>query len=89
MEPRLEGGGVGREGEIRNTYSAAVIDGINRNSKIFVGYSIVKKTDSRLGNNNNNNNNNGRNCSFLHGWLPHGGKEQMACKYCFPTRTMF
>ena len=29
--------------------------------------------------NNNNNNNNGRNGSFLPGWLPHGGKAQMAC----------
>ena len=35
------------------------------------------------------NNNNGRNDSFLRGWLPHRGKEQMACNYCFPTRTMF
>ena len=26
---------------------------------------------------------------FLRGWLPHGGKAQMACNYCFPTRTMF
>ena len=37
----------------------------------------------------NNNNNNGRNGSFLCGWLPHRGKAQMACNYCFPTRTMF
>ena len=36
-----------------------------------------------------NNNNNGRNGSFLRGWLPHRGKAQMACNYCFPTRTMF
>ena len=35
------------------------------------------------------NNNNGRNGSFLRGWLPHRGKAQMACNYCFPTRTMF
>ena len=40
-------------------------------------------------NNNNNNNNNYRNGSFLRGWLPHRGKAQMACNYCFPTRTMF
>ena len=40
-------------------------------------------------NNNSNNNNNGRNGSFLRGWLPHRGKAQMACNYCFPTRTMF
>ena len=33
--------------------------------------------------------NNGRNGSFLRGWLPHRGKVQMACNYCFPTRTMF
>ena len=26
---------------------------------------------------------------FLRGWLPHRGKAQMACDYCFPTRTMF
>ena len=25
---------------------------------------------------------------FLRGWLPHRGKAQMACNYCFPTRTM-
>ena len=30
------------------SYSAAVIDGIKRNSRIFVGYSIVTKKDSRL-----------------------------------------
>ena len=34
-------------------------------------------------------NNSGRNGSFLHGWLPHRGKAQMACNYCFPMRTMF
>ena len=38
----------------------------------------------------NKNNNNGRNGSlFLRGWLPYRGKAQMACNYCFPTRTMF
>ena len=36
-----------------------------------------------------NNNNNSRNDSFLRGWLPHRRKVQMACNYCFPTRTMF
>ncbi len=25
----------------------------------------------------------------LRGWLPQRGKAQMACNYCFPTRTMF
>ena len=25
---------------------------------------------------------------FLRGWLPNRGKAQMACNYCFPTRTM-
>ena len=36
------------------------------------------------------NNNNGRNGSCLT-WLrlPHRGKAQMACNYCFPTRKMF
>ena len=34
---------------------------------------------------NNNNNTNGRNGSFLRGWLPHRGKAQIACNYCFPT----
>ena len=42
------GGEMGRDGERRKKYSAAVIDGIKRKSRIFVGYSIVKKTDSRL-----------------------------------------
>ena len=32
----------------RKTYSAAVIDGIKRNSMIYVGDSIVMKTDTRL-----------------------------------------
>ncbi len=42
------GGEMGQDGERRKTYSAAVIDGIKRKSRIFVGYSIVRKTDSRL-----------------------------------------
>ena len=32
----------------------------------------------------NNNNNNGRNGSFLHGWLPHRGKAQVACNIMLP-----
>ena len=42
------GGWIGQEGERRNSYSAAVIDGIKRNSRIYVGDSIVRKTDTRL-----------------------------------------
>ena len=38
----------GQDGERRKKYSAAVIDGIKRKSRIFVGDSIVRKTDSRL-----------------------------------------
>ena len=37
-----------QEGERRKSYSAAVIDGIKRNSRIYVGDSIVRKTDTRL-----------------------------------------
>ena len=36
------------DGERRHTYSAAVINRIKRNSRIYVGYSIVRKMDSRL-----------------------------------------
>ena len=39
---------IGQEGERRKCYSAAVIDGIKRKSRIFVGDSIVRKTDTRL-----------------------------------------
>ncbi len=39
---------IGHDGERRKTYSAAVIDGIKRNSTIYVGDSIVRKTDSTL-----------------------------------------
>ena len=39
---------MGQDGERRKKYSAAVIDGIRRKSRIFVGDSIVRKTDSRL-----------------------------------------
>ena len=42
------GGWTGQEGESRKSYSAAVIDGIKRNSRIYVGDSIVRKTDTRL-----------------------------------------
>ena len=38
----------GQDGERRKTYSAAVIDGFKRNSMIYVGDSIVRKTDTRL-----------------------------------------
>ena len=39
---------MGQDGERRKTYSAAVIYGIKRNSMIYVGDSIVRKTDTRL-----------------------------------------
>ena len=42
------GGWIGQEGERRKSYSAAVIDGITRNSRIYVGDSIVRKTDTIL-----------------------------------------
>ena len=42
------GGDTGQDGERRKTYSAAVIEGFKRNSAIYVGDSIVRKTDSRL-----------------------------------------
>ena len=42
------GGEMGQNGERRKTYSAAVIDGYKRTSTIYVGYSIVRKTDTRL-----------------------------------------
>ena len=35
---------MGRDGERRNTYTAEVIHGIKRNSTIYVGDSIVRKT---------------------------------------------
>ena len=41
------GGWIGQEGERRKSYSAAVIDGIKINSRIYVGDSIVRKTDTR------------------------------------------
>ena len=42
------GGEMGQDGERRKTYSAAVIDGCKRTSTIYVGDSIVRKTDTRL-----------------------------------------
>ena len=39
---------MGQDGVRRKKYSAAVIDGIKRNSTINVGYSIVRKTTSTL-----------------------------------------
>ena len=42
------GGWIGHEGERRKSYSAAVIDGIKRNSRIYVRDSIVRKTDTIL-----------------------------------------
>ena len=42
------GGWIGQEGERRKIYSAAVICGIKRKSRIFVGDSIVRTADSRL-----------------------------------------
>ena len=38
----------GQDGIRRKSYSASVIDGIKRNSTIYVGDSIVRKTDSKL-----------------------------------------
>ena len=42
------GAKIRQDGERRNTYSAAVIEGFKRNSTMYVGDSIVRKTDSRL-----------------------------------------
>ena len=42
------GGEMGLDGERRNTYSAAVIGGCKRTSTIYVGDTIVTKTDTRL-----------------------------------------
>ena len=42
------GGWIGQEVKRRKIYSAAVIDGIKRNSRIYVGDSIVRKTDTIL-----------------------------------------
>ena len=40
------GGEMGQDGERRNTYSAAVIDGFKRTSAVYVEDSIVRKTDT-------------------------------------------
>ena len=48
LENGTEENRIGQEGERRKSYSAAVIDGIKRKSRIFVGDSIVRKTDTRL-----------------------------------------
>ena len=42
------GGKKRQEGESRNNYSAAVIEGIKRNATTYVGDSIVRKMDVRL-----------------------------------------
>ena len=51
-EKRTDGTKIGRkmgqDGERRETYSAAVIDGCERTSTIYVGDSIVRNTDARL-----------------------------------------
>ena len=48
QENSTEESRMGQEGERRKSYSAAVIDGINRNTTIYVGDSIIRKTDSRM-----------------------------------------
>ena len=48
QENSTEENRIGQEGERRKSYSAAVIDGIKRNSTIYVGDSIIRKTESRL-----------------------------------------
>ena len=48
QENSTEENRIGQEGERRKSYSVAVIDSIKRKSRIFVGDSIVRKTDTRL-----------------------------------------
>ena len=48
QENSTEENRIGQEGERRKSYSAAVIDGIKRNTTIYVGDSIILKTDTRL-----------------------------------------
>ena len=48
QENSTEENRIGQEGERRKSCSAAVIDGIKRNTTIYVGDSIIRKTDSRL-----------------------------------------
>ena len=47
-EEKRIGGRIGQEGERRRSYSAAVINGIKRDTRSHVGDSIIRKTDSRL-----------------------------------------
>ena len=48
QENSTEENRIGQEGERRKSYSAAVIDGIKRSTTIYVGDSIIRKTDTRL-----------------------------------------
>ena len=48
QEDSTEESRIGQEGERRKSYSAAVIDDIKRSSRIYVGDSIVPKTDTIL-----------------------------------------
>ena len=48
QENSTEENRIGQEGERRKSYSAAVIDGIRRNTTIYVGDTIIRKTESRL-----------------------------------------
>ena len=48
QENSTEENRIGQEGERRKSYSAAVIDGTKRNATIYVGDSIIRKTDTRL-----------------------------------------
>ena len=48
QENSTEENRIGQEGERRKSYSAAVIDCIKRNTTIYVGDSIIRKTDTRL-----------------------------------------
>ena len=48
QENSTEENRIGQEGERRKSYSAAVVDGIKRNTTIYVGDSIIRKTDTRL-----------------------------------------
>ena len=48
QENSTEENRIGQEGERRKSYSAAVIDGIKRNTTIYVGDSIIRKTDTIL-----------------------------------------
>ena len=50
QENSTEENRIGQEGERRKSYSAAVIDGVKRNTTIYVGDSIIRKTDTRLSN---------------------------------------